>query len=84
MGPAQDPYGRRAELERRRCISGLDSDVGIGGKVMVLHSMPCQDRYGVGSLVGVLDKTIEWGATMYLRRRDYVEQEGSCRHGRPQ
>ncbi len=57
MRPAQDPYGLRAELDRRRCISGLESLVGIGGKVMVLHSMPFQDRYGVGSHVDVLDKT---------------------------
>ncbi len=31
-----------------------------------------QDRYGVGSHVGVLDKTTKWGANMYMRGRAYV------------
>ncbi len=40
--------------------------------IVIIRMRPCQDRYGVGSHVGVLDKTTKWGATMYKRGRLYV------------
>ncbi len=42
------------------------------GAIAAGYTADCQDRYGVGSHVGVLDKTTKWGATMYKRGRLYV------------